>query len=138
MHRDCKASCGVCGGLCGLGPHVPAGLDYSGNFVKYHEVPYKFNQLILYSGHLFHSSFISREALLRMEAAHQVRLQRTSAQGLGIDLSSSGGWTRVKHVRRGGAVEAWNMLNPDQSVDAGAYYRHVTEQTDLSGRAGCA
>ena len=75
MHRDCKHSCGVCGGLW-LGAHnPPTGQDHSGAFEKHHEILFKLNRLVLYSGHLFHSSYISRDALLRIEQAFEVCLK---------------------------------------------------------------
>ena len=80
MHRDCKHSCGVCGGLW-LGRHnPPTGQDHSGAFEKHHEVPFKMNRLVLYSGHLFHSSYISRDALIRIEQAFEVCLLKVSTE----------------------------------------------------------
>jgi hypothetical protein len=127
MHQDCKSSCGVCGGLW-LGPHVPAMQDHSGLFRKYHEVAYRRNRLTLYSGHLFHSPFISRDALAHIEDTHQVRFKRKAGQDLGMDLESGdGGATRVKQLRPG-AVAAWNARHPRQPVLVGSYVLEVNGQ----------
>merc|ERR1712032_932668 len=100
MYKSCRFSCGVCGGLW-LGPHVPAQRDHSGIFNKYHEVPYKLNRLVLYSGHLFHSSFISRDALVRIEGSFEMCLQRKAGEGLGMRLASKGGRAIVEQLRGG-------------------------------------
>lgn len=127
MHQECKSSCGVCGGLW-LGPHVPAAQDHAGLFHKYHEVAYQRNRLTLYSGHLFHSPYISRDALAFIEATQQVRFKRKAGQGLGMDLESSDeGATRVRQLLPG-AVAAWNVRHPRQAVLVGSYVLEVNGQ----------
>jgi len=123
MYRDCKQSCGVCGGLW-LGSHnPPTGQDHSGAFEKYHEIAFKFNRLVLYSGHLFHSSYISRDALLRIEQAFEVCLtapmvRRTEQPGWGISVSDRGGRMRVAQVHDAGPVQEWNAARSHSQIKA--------------------
>jgi len=118
MHRDCKHSCGVCGGLW-LGRHnPPTGQDHSGAFEKHHEVPFKSNRLVLYSGHLFHSSYISRDALLRIEQAFEVCLVKVSTelQGWGMSVSDRDGRMQVAQVDKAGLAQQWNTAHSHNQI----------------------
>jgi len=126
MHRDCKHSCGVCGGLW-LGAHnPPTGQDHSGAFEKHHEILFKLNRLVLYSGHLFHSSYISRDALLRIEQAFEVCLKSSpELPGWGLSLSERDGRMHIAQVHNAGPMHNWNAAHSHNQVQIGSFVLEV-------------
>lgn len=132
MYRECRFSCGVCGGMW-LGSHVPAEQDHSGVFVKYHEIAYKFNRMVAYSGHLFHSSYIPREALLRMEDSYEVCLKRSAGEELGMSKAKKDGTMVVKKIREG-LLSDWNTANPGREVKVGFYILEVNGKRGTYGQ----
>lgn len=68
MYKSCPSSCGVCAGLF-EGAHAPAGMDHAGLFKRVHMEPFRLNRVTLYSGHLFHSAYFSKESVARMSSS---------------------------------------------------------------------
>ena len=89
--------------------------------------------MILYSGHMFHSSFISREAMVRIQDATEACFQKAVKvpgsydHRLGISLGRRNGWAFVKKIKRG-AVQTWNLANPEHSIRVGHYVLEVNGQ----------
>eukprot|EP00439_Symbiodinium_sp_Y106_P006809 s2693_g1.t1 len=65
MHLMCPHSCGTCAGLW-PGPAVPRGEDHAGLFELVHVEPFRMNRLMIYNGHIWHSSFYPLSSLTRL------------------------------------------------------------------------
>ncbi|CAE7814284.1 unnamed protein product [Symbiodinium sp. CCMP2456] len=65
MHRLCPHSCGTCAGLW-PGPALPRGEDHAGLFELVHVEPFRMNRLMVYNGHIWHSSFYPLSSLNRL------------------------------------------------------------------------
>ncbi len=98
------------------------------------QLAYRYNRMVLYSGHLFHSPSISRDALLRIQEARLVRVARQSLiHDWGLDLvDDRGEWARVHRLRPGPLAE-WNKrCRPEERVAVGAYVLEVNGRRGAS------